>query len=493
MGFLKLVLQLLLLVFVVVGGVTVYFVSQDLQFHGVELNSYIEDDVTQSSPFSDITKIKPGSEQEIIDAIKVTTGPVTVSGVQHSLGGGVTYPSSLYLDMSDFDAVLNFDTDKKQITVQSGISWKQIQQVIDPHNLSIKIMQDNNDFTVGGALSVNAHGSFVGAGPIINSVKSIRIILSNGNVYEASAEKNSALFYGAIGGFGGVGVITQATLELVDNIPLERTIKATGFTEFNRYVNEKVLNDDDVVLHHAVFYPPNYEHLLNISWHKTVKPLTDERRLQTNLAEPWWESILMNLKARSAILHRFQKNLIDPYIHGKPAVLRRNLVNSYSLRDTGFIDSHQSSMVMQEYLIPVKRFEIFAFNLRDIFTRHNVNVFKILISYLPQNHNGLLSGSTPHVYSFKIIYRQEKNRLSLQKVNVWTKELIRASQESHGIHILPYHIHNSTEQLLTAYPAAEQFFNLKKKVDPDDRFRNLFWEQHHNTVYGSPHNPEETK
>ncbi len=483
MGFFKLIFQLVLVSVIIVSVVAVYFSSQKQQFSTVDLNSYVEDDITGTGPAATLSKVKPVTEQEIIDLIAATSGPVTVSGVHHSLGGQVTYEHSLFLDLSDFDDVLEFDTEKKQITVQSGIRWSQIQQIIDPHNLSIKIMQDNNDYTVGGSLSVNAHGRYVSEGSIINSVKSIRIVLPNGQIYDASPEHNSALFYGAIGGFGGVGVIVQATLELVDNIALERSIKTLSFNEFNNYFNGNILNDDSVVLHQAILYPPSFESLLNISWRKTDKPLTDVRRLQENLEEPWWESVLLTLRAKSKLLHRFQKNLFDPYLYGEATVVTRNFETSSSLRQAGFIASDDSTMVMQEYLVPVNRFEIFVFNLRDIFSRHKADIFKVLISYLPQDHGGLLAGSTAHVYSFKIIYLQGKNKQSHDQVESWTSELVRASSESNGVHILPYPIHNSTRQLYKAYPASSNFFELKKSVDPDDRFKNLFWEQHHHAIY----------
>ena len=470
---------------IIVSAITAYFFSQKQNFSAVELNSYIENEVTGVNSFPDLIKIKPVSEQDISDAVKLTSGPVTVSGVHHSLGGQITYADSLYLDMSDFDKVLDFDTDKKLITVQTGISWSQIQHVIDPHTLSVKIMPDNNDYSVGGSLSVNAHGRFAGAGSIISSVKSIRIILPDGNIYEASPEINNALFYGAIGGFGGIGVIVQATLELVENIAIERSINRLSFYQYNNYLKENILNDESVVLQQAILYPPSFETLLDISWRKTDKPVTDNRRLQNNDAEPWWESVLLKMKSKSDILHRFQKNLIDPYLYGEPAVVRRNFETSYNLRDTGFISSDESTMVMQEYLIPLKRFEIFVFNMRDIFSRHKVNVFKILISYVPQDHASLLAGAAENVYSFKIIYLQHKNKQSRSEVGGWTGELVRASIESHGVHILPYLIHDSTAQLHKAYPGSNYLFELKQKADPAHRFRNLFWEQHHHAVYKS--------
>ena len=478
MAYLKITIKLILLLIVVSIGVTAYFYQHNQQFNTVELNSYVIDEVSGTAVDNGSVTLKPLTEQEIIDAIVSTKGPISVSGVHYSLGGNVRYPDSLILDLSEFDEVLELDVEQKLITVQSGISWQKIQQLIDPYDLSIKIMQGSNDYSVAGSLSVNAHSNYVAAGPVINSVRSIRIVLADGKVYEASRDKNNALFFGAIGGFGGLGVIVQATLELADNIALERTAKFLGYNEFNQHFNDNILDDEDIVQHQAVFYPPNYETLLDISWRKTDKPVTDARRLQSNEIEPWWESALANWKSRSALLHRFQKNLIDPFKYKKETVVMRNLENSYNLRSSGFINSTTSTMVMQEYLIPVKRFEIFVFNMRDIFDRHDVDIFKVLISYLPQDHGGLLKGSSAHSFSFRVIYQQEKSKESQQTVEAWTRELIAAAVNSGGSYILPYLIPDSIQQFGQAFPGSDFFYELKEKADPENRFKNLFWEQH---------------
>ena len=39
-------------------------------------------------------------------------------------------------------------------------------------------MQSYANFTVGGSLSVNVHGRYVGEGPIVGSVKAIRVAVS---------------------------------------------------------------------------------------------------------------------------------------------------------------------------------------------------------------------------------------------------------------------------------------------------------------------------
>jgi FAD/FMN-containing dehydrogenase len=156
----------------------------------------------------------------------------------------------------------------------------------------------------------------------------------------------------------------------------------------------------------------------------------------------------------------------------------RNLESSSNLRATGFIDTSTSTMVMQEYQVPVKRFEIFVFNMRDIFKRHHVDISKVIISYLAQDHGGLMTAGAEHSFSFKIIYLQKKNKDSQKKMEQWTKELIDAAVSSNGSFILPYYIPGTNEQFERAYPGSDFFFALKLKADPDGRFNNLFWRQH---------------
>ena len=111
------------------------------------------------------------------------------------------------LDMRDFDEVLGFSAERREIRVQTGISWREILEYIDPYDLSPQIMQSYANFTVGGALSVNAHGRYVGQGPLVLGVRSLRLVLADGQVVDASPTHNAELFYGAIGGYGGLGVI----------------------------------------------------------------------------------------------------------------------------------------------------------------------------------------------------------------------------------------------------------------------------------------------
>lgn len=60
------------------------------------------------------------------------------------------------------------------------------------------------------------------SGPIVLSAKSLKVVLADGTIVEARPTHNANIFNGVIGGYGGLGVIVEATLELTDNVKVKR-------------------------------------------------------------------------------------------------------------------------------------------------------------------------------------------------------------------------------------------------------------------------------
>ncbi len=155
-------------------------------------------------------------------ALRTHAGPISIGGGRFSQGGQTAEPGALQIDMRQFKRILALDTVAKTITVQAGARWRDVQEALDPHNLSVKIMQTYANFTVGGSVSVNVHGRYVGQGPLVRSIRSLHVLLADGSLIEASRTRNPEVFAGVVGGYGGLGVITDVTLDLADNLVVER-------------------------------------------------------------------------------------------------------------------------------------------------------------------------------------------------------------------------------------------------------------------------------
>ena len=79
------------------------------------------------------------------------------------------------------------------------------------------------------------HGRNVGEGALIGSVRSIRLVLADGSLVDASTQHNSELFHGAIGGYGGLGVIVEATLGLAENSRIARESQVMPLSQYRTW------------------------------------------------------------------------------------------------------------------------------------------------------------------------------------------------------------------------------------------------------------------
>jgi FAD/FMN-containing dehydrogenase len=90
-----------------------------------------------------------------------------------------------------------------------------------------------------------------------------------------------------------------------------------------------------------------------------------------------------------------------------------------------------------------------------------------------------LAWAKAEMFSFVLYYEQATNEAARAAVGVWTRELVDAALAEGGSFYLPYQIHATREQFLAAYPRADEYFAVKRRVDPQYKFRNRLWETYY--------------
>ena len=429
-------------------------------------------DITQLNPIQVNKIIKPKTENEIIQAIKTTSGPISIGGGKYSMGGQTAFENSLHIDMRSFNKIIHIDKAKKQITVQTGIRWRDIQKVIDPLNLSIKIMQTYSNFTVGGAISVNCHGRYIGHGPIISSVLGIKIITANGAVIIANRNQNQDIFDAAIGGYGGIGVITEATLQLVDNVKVERFNKIMNVQDYKTYFDKNIRDNTNIVFQNGDLYPPKYDKIMSISWAKTTKLLTDNERLIPENENYWLESKASSVVSWGNSGKWIREYTIDPLVYFSKIVRWRNKEASYDVRELEPSSREKETYVLQEYFIPVENINSFIPKMSAVFQKNEVNVINVSLRHALPDHESYLSWANKEVFAFVIYYKQKTTPDAKDHVKKWTIEMTDAILSEKGTWYLPYQPHATIEQFQKGYPNSTKYFDLKNKLDPNQRFTN---------------------
>jgi FAD/FMN-containing dehydrogenase len=436
----------------------------------------VVNDVTQLNPIAISKIVKPHSTQHIINTIRSTKGPVSIGGGRFSMGGQTATEQAVQLDMREFNQVLDFSKERKEITVQAGATWRQVQEHIDPYNLSVQIMQSYANFTVGGSLSVNAHGRYAGLGPIVFSVKRIGLVMADGRYLNASPFENAQLFYGAIGGYGGIGVIADATLNLVDNVRVHRTSQVMRLLDYKPFFFATVRNNPAVVFHNADIYPSAYDTVRVTSYEETTQPNTLHERMIPADKNYWAERLLMSVVTDMPGGKKFRQHVIDPILFFGERITWRNYEASYSTLELEPSSRKESTYALQEYFVPVDRADQFVKQIIEILRTHQVNVINVSIRHAKKDPGTLLAWAQDEVFSFVVYYSQGTDLNAREAVGKWTRELIDAAIANGGRYYLPYQIHATVDQFHAAYPGWRAFFALKRAVDPSNKFRNKLWD-----------------
>ena len=418
---------------------------------------------------------RPVTTEEVSDAVGGWPGAVSIGGGRYSMGGQVAAPDSLHLDMRGMNRVLVLDPQRRVVRVQAGISWRDLQDAIDPHDLSVRIMQSYSNFTVGGSVSVNCHGRYVGKGSLVNSVRAVQMVRADGGIVELTPD--DALFGGVFGGYGGLGVVTEVELDLDRNTRLRRVVEKVELDRYPDHFQRRVAQDPRVVLHNADLRPPDFVRPRLISWLTTDAPATVPERLiprdrgyRRNQPLIWAVSELPGGK-------RLRRRIGDRLLE-REAVVWRNYEASL---DTDALEPGSrlfSTYLLQEYFIPVGNFLPFARALADALRRREVNALNVSIRHSPRDARSLLTWAPTEVFSFVLYYKQRTSERARREAGVWTRELIDAALDNGGRYYLPYRLHAARSQFEQAYPEIGEFVGLKARVDPRGKFRNLLWDKY---------------
>src|SRR5262249_22564124 len=316
--------------------------------------------------------------------------------------------------------------------VEAGITWRKVQEYIDPFDLSVQIMQSYANFTVGGSLSVNAHGRYNGLGPIVLSVKSIRLVLADGQIVMASPIENGELFYGAIGGYGALGVIVEATLQLTDNVRVERRSQVMPLPGYRAYFEKNVHSYHDVIFHNADIFPGAFDTMRVTSYVKTDKPVTIHERLIPPNADYSTDREVLAVVSDWPGGKWIRQHIVDPWIYRGSAGEWRNYEASYDVQELEPASRKRSPYVLQEDFVPVDRLEPFVGEMTRVLNEHHVNVINVSIRHSRADPGTVLAWARSEVFSCVLYYKQGTAEADRHAVERWTGELIDAALKQGG-------------------------------------------------------------
>lgn len=413
---------------------------------------------------------------------------VSVAGVRHSMGGQAFARDAIVLDMTRLNRMA-LDAQARTLTVQSGATWHDVQRFLHPR-FAVKAMQSADVFTVGGSISVNAHGMDHHAGSVGRTVRSLRVMLADGTVHAVSRTDDPRLFNLVVGGYGLFGVILDAEIDVTENAVYRPERRVLRYRDFPAVFSAEIATAPqyELMYGHLSTAPHSFLDEMILYLYRTenargavIPPLSEARpvklrRLGFNLAKQG--SLPMRLKwlAEKYVEPRFAScpvSRAQAQGDGEACLVSRNHRMHDSMRYLKNSLEGETD-VLQEYFVPRDRFVEFVDRVRRVLRARDANLLNASVRVVHPEDN-TLTYARAEMFALALYLNQSTYAAGHAHMRALTGELIDAAAEVGGTFFLPYQLAYTPEQLRRAYPQIREFFAAKKEYDPGGLLSSTFY------------------
>lgn len=411
-------------------------------------------------------------------------GHLAICGSRHAGGGQQFATNAPLLDASGMKKVLRYDGERGLICVQSGACWPELmawlRKIDSPWTFRQK-QTGNDNLTIGGTLSANAHGQGLKFKPIIGDVESFEIVLADGRTKHCSRTENPQLFKLAIGGYGNFGLISNATLRLmrrtkyrigvqlcnVSDIPDKYAHAEMAFAEYGDFQCD--INDDGPDFLRKGIWKAYYPVAANTL-------LTD---LATMPPAQWQDLVYLAHTEKAKAWDVFSKELIamDKSVNYSDYWQASPYVSDYHVAlDQRLQSKVPGSEVLTELYVPLKSVSSFMEDARQVLLTNKANMVYSTVRFIERDDESFLPWA--RALSACVIFNlhTEHDAAGEAKTQQICRQLIDSAIKYGGSYYLTYHRYALKEQVLACYPEFPEFLKLKTQYDPAHVFRSDWYQ-----------------
>jgi FAD/FMN-containing dehydrogenase/SAM-dependent methyltransferase len=373
---------------------------------------------------------------------------------------------------------ISIDPKLKIAKVGPGVSWAQLQNEANQYGLAVKVMQASNIFSIGGSISANCHGWDYKTGCLRNALIALTIINAEGKVLEINPD--DPLFDFVVGGYGGFGLIVEATISLTDNVKLIQSGVEIDPSEYVNYFNQNIRYNDDIDMHlYRLSLEPkhlfqtgiavNYRRVSN---EPVVANLVDEPAKGTALDRvkihtvrrlPWLRKLAWNIAKKEALAEK---------------ILSRNEFMRPPINPV-FNNSKIDTEWLQEYFVKGEDLVDFLQFLGHILQRNHVALFNASVRFVKQDAKTKLSyAQAGDRFAVVLFFNQKLSSKEIQKTKKWVRQVIDYLIAHGGSYYLPYQHFATLEQFKACYPNRQAIISYKQSIDSSGLFSNGFFQDY---------------
>jgi len=461
---------------------------------------------------------RPADVHEVRQALRFARAhdlTVVASGTRHAMGGQNAAAGALVLDMRDLATVRvdrqrpadaegvdarhrgdrQVDPARRSATVAAGALWRDVLEAAHEHDLAVTAMPSIDSLSVGGTLSVNAHGADFHVGSLASTVRSLTLVTADGAVHRLSRAREPELFAAVLGGYGLFGVIVDADLDLVPNRMYELRQTTVAADDLPGHLEDEVATDPTArlayahlstspgsLLEEAIVYTHH-----DIADYPATEPMPPLRAEQDSR----FGRLVLNLARHGGVAQRakwaLQRDLLPrvrPCYEPRTEALRAAeacLVsrNQAMYNDLGLLRNKMTRYtdVLHEYFLPPEQLPAFLAAAGTSLRRHDAQLLNASVRVV-HDSDVLLDYARGDRLSVVLYLSQRISADGNADMAALTRELVEAALQRGGTFYLPYQQHYTRAQVARAYPMLDEFFALKDRYDPEGRFRNSFYDRY---------------
>ncbi|WP_432355471.1 FAD-binding protein [Sporosarcina sp. A2] len=418
--------------------------------------------------------------QRIVKEANQKGQKIAVAGLQHSQGGHTYYKNGVVLDMRSFNQILEIDERGKTIRVEAGATWEDVQEALMPYGLAVKVTQSQSIFTIGGSLSVNAHGRDIRFGSMAETVKEMTLLTPTGEIKNVTRDDPDEWMKYVFGGYGLFGVILDVTLEVTENDIYTIHTEKLKTSEYESYFNQ-LMDRRNTAMHYArVSVAPGsfLDEMYVINYDYSEKqddktPLKHEQGARLT-------KLVLNLGRQGGALEDLfwgtQKRYIAS-IDGNE-ITRNNVMRSESL----FMEYTKPGRieVLQEFFVPVDVYEDYINDLKQVIPandkKHDFKVHNITVRYAAHDDFTTLNYANKDMLGLVVLIQHGLKEEEIAQATSYIQSWTDLTLQHGGTYYLPYYRYQTKEQFRSSYPGWGKFKEEKSRLDPNTVFQNMFYE-----------------
>lgn len=428
--------------------------------------------------------------QAAVRAARERGKPVSVAGGRHAMGGQQFGSGALHLDTRPMRQVLSFDRESGLVEVEAGMCWDElvhwtVAHQPEPELWGIAQKQTGaNRIALGGSIAANAHGRGLTLRPLVADIESFTLVDARGEVRTCSRTRNPELFRLVVGGYGLFGVVYSVTLRLARRMRLERVVEVRGAEDlsdaFAARIRDGFLYGDfqfDVdataptFLRRGVFscYRP-VERAPGASVPQRelrVDELVELLHLAHVDKRTAFERYAAFYLSTSGQVYWSDTHQLAAYPEGYHDEVTRRL----GMRTPG-------TEMISELYVPRRELGSFLEDAAAALREEHADVIYGTIRLIERDGESFLAWAREPWACVVFNLHVEHSPAGIANATGAFRALIDVARGRGGSYYLTYHRWATREQLLACHPRFPEFLALKRKHDPEERFRSDWYCAH---------------